>query len=282
MGLGPTSAPTARSFSSTLVRGGRGADAAGVLSVPVGGGDPTLVLPDASFPMPFPDGTIAFVEPRKATAAPKSRRRLRSRHLGRHAGWRVPPEAGRRRVADLAPGVVTGRDPDRLPGRGRHPHRRRFERRDLGGDDRDPGRVAGRRHPPRHTLTPSGDMHLWGLLARFPWGGIATHTDCVVSACVVKSTGRAGGARLPPAKAAAPRLSPRPDDRRLGLVPASAGRARRALTDREQNYRFSMPSRLRTFDSSRCVPVVPTCLSPISGLFFTTCTRAMACPRPRL
>ena len=45
-------------------------------------------------------------------------------------------------------------------------------------------------------------------------------------------------------------------------------------------YLLAMPSSLSSVDSSRCTPVVPTCLSLIVAPFLTTWANAIAWPRP--
>jgi Tol biopolymer transport system component len=62
--LSPNFSPDGRNVIFQLPRGSSETTKWDVWSVPVTGGDPTLVLRDASFPMSFPDGKqIAFVEP---------------------------------------------------------------------------------------------------------------------------------------------------------------------------------------------------------------------------
>ncbi|GAA3125141.1 hypothetical protein GCM10020254_85540 [Streptomyces goshikiensis] len=48
-----------------------------------------------------------------------------------------------------------------------------------------------------------------------------------------------------------------------------------------QAGRLLFPSSHRVSDSSRCDPVVPTCLESIFAPFLNTCTSAIPCPRPR-
>lgn len=61
--MGPTFTPDGQSVIFHLARDSSGTTKFDVWSVPVKGGEPTLVLRNAFFPMVLPDGEVAFVRP---------------------------------------------------------------------------------------------------------------------------------------------------------------------------------------------------------------------------